>query len=294
MPSSNPDIAVFEAVAQQDASLRWYAIADSAQHRALPSAVVQSGHQVRCLFGASQGSPLAQHSPHLVELCSPLQGSSAWNWISLSAKSKPCLTVIATGICFDALFTQLAECAEVVLPDGDAMFLGFWDPAILGTLVGQAEDSTLHVKGPVLTSEQRPMLTRGLAAWWYWDRAGGLHSIAVDQVGNEWRTGPIQLAQWQVDDLVEASVPDHVLYYLELNQPLLIADVPAAHRYEAVHLALVRARGLGLRAMGDLVNFACLELIYKERMREDSFILNLLDRVKQGRLKFRDALDQLP
>jgi hypothetical protein len=197
-------------------------------------------------------------------------------------------------MCFDALFTQLAECAEVVLPDGDAMFLGFWDPAILGTLVGQAEDSTLHVKGPVLTSEQRPMLTRGLAAWWYWDRAGGLHSIAVDQVGNEWRTGPIQLAQWQVDDLVEASVPDHVLYYLELNQPLLIADIPSTHRYDIVSHALRKARGIGLRTMGDLVNFVCVELIYKERTQEDGAILNILDQVQKGQLTFREALEQLP
>jgi hypothetical protein len=294
MASSNPDIATFEALARQDPLLKWYAIADSAQHRALPGALVQGGHLVRCLLGASQGSPLAQHAPHLVELGSPLVASSTWNWISLNAKSKPCLTVIAATMPFDTLFDQLAECTEVVLPDGYVMFFGFWDPAILGTLMGHPGDSTLHVKGPVLSSEQQFALTRGLAAWWYWDRAGKMHAIAADQVGNVQLTGKITLTQRQVDDLVEASVPDHVLYYLELNQPLLIADVPFSQRYQIVGRSLVAARDIGLFSMGDLVNFVCMELIYKERMREETDILKILDDVKRGRIRFRDALEELP
>jgi hypothetical protein len=116
MRSSNPDITLFEDVARQDTSSKWYAIVDSAQHRVLPGALLQRGYMVRCLLGASQGSPVAQHAPHLVELGSPLEASSAWNWISLNAKSKPCLTVIATTMSFDTLSIQLAECTEVVLP----------------------------------------------------------------------------------------------------------------------------------------------------------------------------------
>jgi hypothetical protein len=49
------------------------------------------------------------------------------------------------------------------------------------------------------------------------------------------------LTQQQVDDLVEASVPDHVLYYLELNQAFLIGDVPSGQRYEMVLRALAKA-----------------------------------------------------
>jgi hypothetical protein len=223
-----------------------------------------------------------------------LEASSAWNWISLNAKSKPCLTVIATTTSFDTLFIQLAEYTEVVLPDAFAMFFAFWDPAILGTLMGQADDLTLHVKGPVMSSVQRSWLTRGLAAWWYWDRAGGMHAIAVDQVGNVSVTAPITLTQQQVDDLVEASVPDHVLYYLELNQPFLIGDVPSRQRYEMVRHALAKARNIGLLQMGDLVNFVCVELIYQERMLEDTVILNLLEQVKRGILTFSDALGEFP
>jgi hypothetical protein len=294
MASSNQDIALFESVARQDASLKWYSIADSAQHRHLPSALAESCHDVRCLFGASQGSPVAKKAPHLVELSSPLKGGSAWDWIGLNAKAKPYLTVIATAQPFDALFSQLAECTEVSLPDADTMFFGFWDPAILGTLMGQAEDLTLHVKGPVLTPAQRSMLTRGLATWWYWDRVGGMHAIAVDKVLNVRPAGHLTLTQRQVDDLVEASVPDHLLYYLELNQPRLIADVPSTARYEIVRHGLARARGIGLVKMVDLVNFLCVELIYKERMQEDPVILKVLDQVKQGKLTFGDALNQFP
>jgi hypothetical protein len=166
MRSSNPDITLFEDVARQDTSSKWYAIVDSAQHRVLPGALLQGGYMVRCLLGASQGSPVAQHAPHLVELGSPLEASSAWNWISLNAKSEPCLTVIATTMSFDTLFIQLAECTEVVLPDAFAMFFAFWDPAILGTLMGQADDLTLHVKGPVMSSVQRSWLTRGMLLLW--------------------------------------------------------------------------------------------------------------------------------
>ena len=50
---------------------------------------------------------------------------------------------------------------------------------VLGTLVGQADVDTLHVKGAVLDEAQRQMLFGGLTGWWYWDRNGGLHRIEV-------------------------------------------------------------------------------------------------------------------
>lgn len=294
MTSSNPNIATFKTVARENSSLRWYAIADSGQHGGLPAAVVQQGYAVRCLLGASQGSPLANDSPHLVELCRPTESSRTWNWISLHAKSKPCLTIIAAQMSFDELFVQLAECTEVVLPEHFEMFLGFWDPAILGTLMGQRDDLTLHVPGPVLTSCQRLKLTGGLHSWWYWDRMGGMHSLAIDPRQGPPPKAPLNLTQTQVDDLVEASVPDHVLYYVELNQPLLIAEIPTSQRYVVVRDALVEARDVGLDVMQDMVNFVCVKLIYGERMLTDKVILNILDRMRQGQLTFPQALDALP
>ena len=294
MSSANPDIALFRSLAREDSALTWYAIADSAQHSDLPTGLTRHGNECRCLFGASQGSPVAKLSPHLVALPTPLARSNAWSWISLHAKSKPCVSVIATTLSFDELFDQLVACTEVTLPDGDSMFFAFWDPAVLGTLIGQADDITLHVKGPVLDSDQRSMLVQRLSGWWYWDRAGHLHQVRVEPAKNGKLTGPIPLTQQQVDDLVEASVPDHVLYYLELNQPFLIADTSPTQRYALVREALRSGRDIGLSTMGDLVNYVCVELIYKQRMREDRSVVDILDQVKQGRLSFHDAMEALP
>ena len=294
MPSLSPDIALFKGLARQNSSLNWYAIADSAQHSDLPARLEWHGKESRCLFGASQGSPVAKLAPHLVELPSPSNSTNAWSWISLHAKSKPCVSVIATTLPFGDLFSQLAACTEVTLPDGESMFLAFWDPAILGTLMGQPDDLTLHVKGPVLSSNQRSMLVQGLGGWWYWDRDGRLHDVRAEPANNDKSTGPITLTQQQVDDLVEASVPDHVLYYLELNQSFLISDISPTQRYALVQQALDRARDLGLFAMSDLVNYVCVELIYKQRMRQDRHIVDIFDQVKHGRLSFHDALEVLP
>lgn len=294
MPSSNPDIALFKRLASQNSSLNWYAIADSAQHSDLPARLESPGRESRCLFAASQGGPVAKLAPHLVELPSPLASSNVWSWVSLHGSSKSCVSVIAATLPFDNLFGQLAACTEVTLPDGDSMFFAFWDPAILGTLVGQPDDLTLHVKGPVLSSDQRSMLVQGLGGWWYWDRDGRLHEVHAEPATVDKPAGPITLTQQQVDDLVEASVPDHVLYYLELNQSFLISDISPTQRYALVQQALDRARDLGLFAMSDLVNYVCVELIYKQRMRQDRHIVDIFDQVKHGRLSFHDALEVLP
>jgi hypothetical protein len=293
MASSNPDIATFEALSQQDASLKWFAIADSAQDRALPAALVQQGYRVCCLFGSPQGSPIAQHAPHLVELGCPLDHDRTWSWISLTAKSKPCVSIIATRLNFDELFRQLAECTAVELPDGEQMFFAYWDPAILGTLMGQPDDLTLHVTGPVLDLSQRSILVRGMAGWWYWDRAGAMHSVIAREVGKATQMVPIRLNQQQVDELVEASVPDHLLYYLESNQSQLISQIPRQKRYAFVRETLSYARDFGLVSMRDLVDFLCLGLVYQTRLQEDPIIQGLLTEVKQGRLEFREAFGEL-
>jgi hypothetical protein len=291
--SADRDTTLFRALAQVEPALSWYAIADSAQHSALPRAIAHESAKSRCLLGAPEGSPLAQKSPHLVQLSSPLHVSNAWSWIALNARPKPCISIMATVKPFEEVFEQLSTCTDVVLPDGEEMVLAFWDPAILGTLLGQTDDQTLHVKGPVLKPQQRIKMMGDLKVWWYWDRVGNIHSIAPDGTVCQSADGPLVLSQEQVDDLVEASVPDHVLYYIKLNQPHLLEDVISGKRYSLVSHALNRARDIGLRGMRDLVNYVCVELIYKERMREAA-VKRVFDDVKNGRIEFDAALDQLP
>ena len=203
--------------------------------------------------------------------------------------------VLASTLRFDALFAQIKQFAEIRLPDDYDMFFGFWDPAILRTLVGQPDDQTLHVKGPVFDAAQRRMLFGGLEGWWYWDRDGRLHAVDLGTDAPPVRLlAPLMLSQAQVGDLVEAGVPDHVLYFIDLNLPHLLRDIPASEHYEYVRRALSGARAIGLRGMRDLVNYVCMTLIFGSQWSSDERISTVLSRVKSGELDFSDAIDLLP
>lgn len=285
----------FINAAEQNPSWNWYAIADSAQHRDLPGALVRnSGGLARCLFDAPPGSPLATNSPHLVQLGRPAEEASAWKWIQRNANGKPCVTLIASDAGFDTLFAHLRQFTEVRLPDEEEMFFAFWDPAILGTLVGQSDDLTLYVRGPVLTSAQHTTLIQPIAGWWYWDRDGNIRSLNTTDTHTERADTPLQLTQDQVDALVEASVPDTVLSHIELNQSQLLRDIEPAQHYGLVRKHLLNARQIKLETMSDLVNYVCAALIYQENFRTNPEIATLLERVKQGKLPFSQALEQMP
>jgi len=294
MHSANLGIASFQTVAAQNPSYKWYVIADSAQHHSLPNAVVQKNYRIECLFKATQGTMLARHAPHLVEMCSPAEYGQTWRWIALNGKSKPCVTVIASPMRFEEIFERLSLFMEVIMPDGAGMFLSFWDPAILGTLVGNSNDLTLHVKGPVLDDAQRAAFTSKLSRWWYWDRLGGLQLIISEENTEPTSPSPFSLTQQQVDELVEASVPDHVLFYMQLNQPLIIEGMPVSQRYSSVRNALREARLIGLGSMRDLLNYCCVALIYRERMSEDQEIRHLLNEVRQRKMSLFQAIQEFP
>ena len=275
-------------------SLHWYALADAAQRPELPGAIATNANH-RCLFDASEGSQLAACAPHLVSMPMPSSDNRAWNWIERYASSSPCITMLASTLSFDELFVHVQRFTEVVLPDGEDMFFAFWDPAILGTLVGQPADNTLHVPGPALSPAQRNALLNGITNWWYWDREGGLQRIDGTAAGAETSNDlPLRLSQAQVDMLVEASVPDHVLHYVQLNQAHLLDAIPKGRRYAAVRSSLEHARELGLTGMGDLVNFVCASLIYGEAMKTNATIGALLERVRSGALTWDQVMDVLP
>ena len=288
------EISDFITVAQQDASLSWYAIADAAQHREFPGKLTKIGRRMRCLFDVPEDSNMASHAPHLVELESPLKCPDYWKWIATQGKSKPCISVFATDQDFSAVFNHLSKFTQVLMPGDELIYLAFWDPAILGTLIGQRDDLTLYVQGPVLNPEQKILFTSAIEYWWYWDRSGRLHVVEASACQAPPITSPLRLSQSQVDDLVEASVPDHILYYILLNQPMLLFDVEEPRRYDMVKEALHKARNIGLSSMSDLVNFACLELIYGDRMQVDERICRLLDDVKDGKSNLADIVEKMP
>ena len=283
--------------AEAGQSLNWFALADAAQDPQLP-AVLASEVSCRSLFGASVDSPLGAQSPWLVQLPAPNPDEKAWKWLARHAAHRPCATVIASDWLLDQLTAHLQGWLDVKLPDGDGLFLAIWDPAILATLVGQADDSTLHVPGPVLTPGQRRDLLAPVDAWHYWDRTGAHHRIVPlsnpPSAADPETVLPLQLTQAQVDDLVEASVPDHVLYHVQTNQPMLLDAVPPEQRYGRVRALVVQGQALGLEVMREWVDFVCAALIYGERMQSDPTITGLLRRLQAREIRLDEALDGFP
>jgi len=290
------DTDLFKAVAEGNCQLNWFALADAAQHKGLPSLLQSARHRAQCLLCSSPATQITGYAPHLIELSAPSAESNSWKQIFYYSKKLPCITLIATQNNFDILFDRLSNCCEVKMPDGEVMYLAFWDPAILGVLMGQIDDDTLHIKGPVMNSEQKNWMTEKMAHWWYWDRNGCLHEISVDKKaeGRQESIRTLTLTQSQVDDLVEASSPDQILFHLCANQPKLIENILPSKRYEFVRRVLSSARELGLESMQDLVNFSCISLIYGERLQSDIGILNLLQQVKEKKIKLFNAINLLP
>ena len=281
---------VFAALARRAPELHWYAIADSAMQRDLPDAISTQGMS-HCLFDAPEGAPVAKLAPHLVRLASPLSPDAAWRYIERYAASTQALTVLATAMEFDQLLTQLSACLEIMLPDGTEMFLAYWDPAILGALLG---DAGAPSKLGVLRKEQAAKLAAGIEGWWYWNRLGELRLAPQVEAGTEPAAGMLRLTQPQVDALVDVSVPDLVLYHVELNQPHLIEDFSAPQKFMYASEAVEEAWALGLTTQWELVCYTCMKLIYKERWHADEAILKLLDQVKRKDMRFKEAVELLP
>jgi hypothetical protein len=176
------------------------------------------------------------------------------------------------------------------------MYLALWDPAVLGALVGQADDTTLHVAGPILAQAQQATLFKLITHWWYWDREGNLHSMAppLPDENNHAGALPFHLDEQQVDALVESAVPDQILQHIEQNLPELLDKIPEpADRYRFVREQLLRARNHGLVAMKDLVNYTSIAFSYGKSFDENTSMRSLLNDVKAGAITFDQALDNL-
>lgn len=279
--------------------LRLYAIVDSAQDARLLTTLHNTTPktQSQCLLADAQGSELSKAAPHLVTLPPFAEDDDAWLLLLRSAASNPaCVSIIASPLQFALLYAHLAPFTEIVLPDGDEMHFAFWDPAILGTLVGQKDDSTLHVPGPVLSALQRSKLLTGISAWWYWGRNGQQHQI-VDQVrlsDTDQVALPLKLTSVQTEMLIEASVPDHLLGYLKENQPQRLLNVSDTEQYSRVKQYLLEARRLNLRGMQDIINYICAGFIYGDQMQHNSIMAELLDNVKTGKISLPEAFEQFP
>lgn len=296
MPMNTSMHTSLAALRQQlniDAPKRLFAIADAAQNSALPQAIAAGARQ-QCLFGDLQGAPLFKVAPHLVQLddCGP--DSQALRWIAHHAAGTASVSLLESTLSFDALFAHLSAHLDVRLDDGDEKFLAFWDPAILAALVDQADEATLYVQGPILTPAQRGSLLGPVTAWWYWDRDGVLHQIQPTHTAEPTSPPPWTLTALQIDQLVEASVPDHVLGHLRENQPSVLLSVPPAQQYRFAIGQLRKARSYKLEGSGDLTNYVGLGFMWGADFDAPARIAPLLADVKAGKLSFDAAMLQMP
>lgn len=301
-PTSSNLLQSAQALARANPGLHWYALADAAQHPQLPHALGNE-QRSRSLFGATWETPLGRQSPWLVSLDAPDESAHAWQWLDRNTPRQPSsASAFASRLAPDEQLAHLQRCLDLKLPDADEMVLAFWDPAILGTLVGQASDNTLHVKGPILQSAQRGALLHGVVAWWYRDREGNLHAVDASPAGDSHEGTeaalaaglPFGFSQQQVEALVEASVPDQVLYHLRTNQPLLLEPISTAQHYQRVRQMVRMGREHGLETFRDLCNFCCAGLIYGERLTLDPVIQALLMRLKAKEARWDDLVAEFP
>jgi hypothetical protein len=292
-------LAQIEALKQDSKVITLYAIADPAQDAKLRTQYLPKAkfrNQSSLLDPSDTSEAAATVAPFLVQLPNPSEDAELWkNLIGFAQKTPASLTVLASVHPFAILHKHLSYFTEIRLPDETAMILAYWDPAILGTLMGNKADTTLHVNAPVFTAKQRQALLSPVAVWWYWDRGGNLQrldnqgsGIALDFENR------IKLVQVQVDMLAEASVPDSLVAHLRETQPMLLVGMTSAEQYTSVNAHLLAARQLGLRTMRDLIDYVCAGLIYRDRISTDDAITQLLEKVKNKQLKLAEALEQFP
>lgn len=248
-----------------------------------------------CLFGYAVDAPIAVKTPRLVQIDAPSQ-SQLLRWFNRPGTPAHAATLLASATDFDELLAHLKSILDVELEGIDTMYLAFWDPAILATLMGSPADQSLHVPGPVLRSDQAAIFRGPVIRWWYRDRRGQLHDAlaAAGSSISEAGTASTQIAlnAEQVDQLVEAAVPDHLLQHVRQNQPELLANLEAHDHYDFMREQLRRAREHGLHGTGDLVNYLCLALAFGAQFDEVPDMAALLQRVSQREMNFDAVMKQ--
>lgn len=284
------------AAIEGKANLRLFALLDPAQDKQSIPMLVSERAPNECLFNYDLDSPIAKATPRLVSLGAS-SSSPFLTWLTRTMPKRPVASLMMSSFELHVLASHFRRCINVELDGLGAMYLALWDPAILGTLVGQPDDDTLHVPGPALLAEQISDLLAPLSNWWYFDRSGRLHDVVSSQARPS-QANPssrqIVLGADQVDKLVEASVPDHLLQHIRQNQPELLERLPAAEHYRFARQQLHRAREHGLEGTGDLVNYICLALAFGSTFDESPSMARLLAQVREGLMTFDNALDKAP
>lgn len=279
------------------AALHAYAVVDPAQDKRLPA--VLHAPRNACLLG--DDASIREASPHLVELPDDID-SRAWSWLARNGSQQPCAVLVTSELGFDELFTHLLKFLDVQVNQSTTMLLAWWDPAVLASLLGQPDDDTLYVKGPIFTAEQKAAFAMSLCDVGYWDRAGTLHRMNAQQlVATVPATSgidggsvlPLTFDVGQVRKLVRATTPDQVLYELRLNRPGVLSDRSDLENYGLACRLVDAAERYAIRGMRDLVNFVGAGMILGERFDICPAMASELEGIRTGTKTFTEMLSSL-
>lgn len=292
----HPDLQlVFEYFQAQEIKEYFiYALADAAQDSSFLKKCTHLNY--RNLLMEAAGDKAAQISPYLIQL-NYSSNTTEWQYISNKIVGTPKMTLIVSALGFDDLYTHLRQFTNVRFEGGLEMYLAFWDPAIIGTLVGQKTDTTLYVKHQVLSPEQKKILLDPIYFWWYWDRLKQLQKIEGKGQNDlrrfyDWRN-PLEFTVKQEDQMVEATFPDLLIYYLKLNNPFLVENFNSWDLYQYVIKKISQAREYTLNGTRDILNFICLTLIYKDDFENNKLLQSSLLNVKAKKITMDQAMEEI-
>lgn len=276
--------------------LQLYVLLDLAQSPSFGSLLPADG--VQPLFGFARSSKEGQASPWLVHLGSAgaamgkVQQRLLDHVLDIVQNQASAMLLVA-GCGQEAVLAHLRRAMDVQLQGRDAMYLALWDPAVLAALMGQADVATGSHIEPVLLPVQLKPLMGPVARWICWSRAGHLVEYGHTPSGNETAALPLRLSPAQVEAMVQANVPDLLIYHLRLNQPQLWEKLPQLALHWLVRQQVVFARRYGLKGTRDLLNYLCLALIAGARFDALGDVAPVLAQVRAGRLRFDEAMDAI-
>ncbi|OTG82512.1 hypothetical protein B9T31_14545 [Acinetobacter sp. ANC 4558] len=284
---------IFTTKVLEDPNLNIYVLADAAQESKFLKAFTHL--RQKCLIIEAAGEKARAVSPHLLQM--PIDFfANEWQWIQKNAAGTSIITIIVSGLSFKSLFDHLRCFLEIQLEGGLDLFLAFWDPAILATLVGNKEDTSLYVQGSLFNEKQIQDLLTPIHSWWYWNRVAQLQKIIGFNQYLEKRPiikTPIQFTVEQEEQMIEATLPDNLIYYLKLNNGFLVDHLDTQALYKMIIDNLPKARKIGLSGTRDLVNFMCLKLVYKDQFDTDTQLQSILNDVEKAKISMDDAMQKI-
>lgn len=280
----------------QGKPLQLYLLLDAAQHRDLLAQLPQNGAEA--LFAFTRDSKEGKVSPWLVHLGRSGQALNKPQQRFLDAvldvvQASPCATLLASECEQPVLMAHLRRAMDPRMPGKEGSYLAFWDPAILAALLGQSDADAQSRIEAVLSPAQGRALLGPVGHWWCWSRSGRLHEYAASDFSVPPAPLPLALSAAQVDALVQSSVPDLLIYYVNLNQVHLRDKLTPLAMHWFARQQLVYARRLGLTGTRDLLNYLCVALTVGERFDQYPSLSPILTRVKAGQLSFDKAMEEI-